>query len=57
MKDRRIQEKDEHFAKEEFDTREAFGHEIPRNIEIEPFKYPYVSETNARLLRKIKKKG
>jgi len=56
MKDKKIQEKDEMFTREEHETVEAFGHEIPRNIEIEPFKYPYVSEKNARLLRSIRKK-
>jgi hypothetical protein len=49
-------EKSEMFDKEDRETKEAFGHAIPRNIEIEPFSYPYTSEKNARLLRKIKKK-
>jgi hypothetical protein len=54
---KRIQrEKTEMLGKEAKDTKEAFGHDIPRNIEIEPFAYPYTSEKNARLIRSIKKK-
>lgn len=47
----------EAMQKEAYDTKQAFGHDIPKNLEIEPFSYPSVSENNSRLLRRIKRKN
>jgi len=46
----------EQFTKEAYDTFVAFGHLPSKKIELEPFKYPYISEQNARLIRMIKQK-
>jgi len=46
----------EQFTKEVYDTFVAFGHIPSKKIELEPFKYPYISEQNARLIRMIKQK-
>jgi len=44
------------FEREEYLNRESFGHDIPENIEIEPFSNPSVALQNTRILEKIRSK-
>lgn len=47
---------DDVLEKDAYDTRMAFGHDIPHNIEIEPYSYPSISLSNTRVLKKVEKK-